>query len=258
MKIELDCLSCIFRQTLEAARMAADDEKVVREIIDEYARLVPDIDKNSRGPEVVAEVQNIIKDKTGVKDPYHDFKNDNIKSALIQYPRVKEILNNNEDSLLAALIMSAMGNSIDAGVSLEVDLETSISKAVEEGFIRSDYSLFKEKLKNSQDILIIADNAGEAIFDKLLIKELKKYEVNITYAVREEPVLNDITLREAEGMDLGKECNLISSGCKSPGIIMEDTSDQFKNIMINLTLELVKDREIWKVYQKLKKIFSFY
>jgi len=37
MKIQLDYFSCIFSQTLEATRMATNNEKIIREVLNEYA-----------------------------------------------------------------------------------------------------------------------------------------------------------------------------------------------------------------------------
>lgn len=51
--------------------------------------------------------------------------------------------------------MSAVGNSIDAGVSLEVNIKGNIKKSRNKGFSHSDYYLFREKLKNSKDILLL-------------------------------------------------------------------------------------------------------
>ena len=240
MKIKFDCLPCIFRQTIEASQMAAENEEVIREIINEYAKMIPDISFEDTGPEVVTRVQNIIKDKTGKIDPYHDFKNKNIKKALSHYPDIEQNIEKSDQPLLNALIMSAMGNAIDAGVSLKVDMKSSIDKAAEFGFIKSDFKKFKNILEDSQNVLIIADNAGEAVFDRLLIKELNKYNVEITYAVREKPILNDVTLREAKGLGIDESCNLISSGCKAPGLILEKSSNTFKKYYKNADLRISK------------------
>ncbi|MFW6279354.1 MAG: damage-control phosphatase ARMT1 family protein [Bacillota bacterium] len=228
MKIELDCLSCIFRQTLEAARMATDDENLMREIINEYAKIIPQIGLDETAPEIVGKIQNIIKEKTNQTDPYHQFKNNNIQKALDYHFEIVKIIEKADDPLRTALIMSAAGNVMDAGVSLKINLKNSIEQADKDGFIRSDFQDFKQKLKKNKSVLLIADNAGEAVFDKLLIKEINKFGVNVTYAVRQEPVLNDVTLREADFLGIGYEANLISSGNKTPGVILKNSSDEFK------------------------------
>src|SRR5690554_1404088 len=126
MKIKLDCLPCIFRQVLESARMSTDNEKVIRDIMNKYAEMVPEIEENSMAPLIAAEMQEYIKEKCNIEDPYENFKSNNLRAAEKLLPVVKEEINSAADPLLASLIMSAMGNSIDAGISLDVDIEGNI------------------------------------------------------------------------------------------------------------------------------------
>lgn len=127
--------------------------------------------------------------------------------------------------------MAATGNSIDAGMFSEVNIEHQIKNSVENSeFADSDLKSFKNKLDPDTDILIIGDNSGEAVFDKLLIEELNDYGVDITYATREVPVLNDITLKEAKKIGLSEVCKVISSGSKAPGMILKQANDEFINV----------------------------
>lgn len=229
MKIKLDCLPCICRQVLESARMATDDEKLIREIMNKYAKIIPEIDDNTMAPIVAGKMQEFIKTKTGVSDPYKEFKNRNLQEVERFLPIVKKEINRADDSIFASLIMSAMGNSIDAGVSLNVDIETNIEMALENGFAYSDYDQFENELLNAKELLIIADNVGEALFDRILLEELNTYEIEIVYAVREVPVLNDISEKEAIMLGLDKYAKVIKSGSKAPGMVMEEASDVFMN-----------------------------
>ncbi|WP_018248703.1 damage-control phosphatase ARMT1 family protein [Orenia marismortui] len=228
MELRLDCLPCIFRQTLEGSRMATEDEALIREILNEYAQLIPKLDSKEKAPAIVGKVHQIIKEKTGVADPYQKFKEEHMKLALNLYPKVKKIIKDATDSLQGALIMAATGNSIDAGLFSKVNIKDQIEDALENGFVQSDFELFKEKLKSEAKVLIIGDNAGEAIFDKLLIKELNKFGVEITYATREVPVLNDVSIKEAKEIGLDQISKLISSGCKTPGTILNNTTQEFR------------------------------
>jgi len=227
MQIEFDCIPCIYRQILEASRMVTSDKEVIKKILHEFARMIPEIKPEESAPEVTTRIQNYLKSVTGEIDPYSSFKEANIKMALEHYPLVEEIIEDSEEPLLGALVMSAMGNSIDAGVSLEVDITGNVERAINDGFKYNDYQLFQEKLTSCSYLLIIADNAGEAVFDKLLIKELGKYGINISYAVREKPVLNDVTLEEAQKIGIDEYCKIISSGCDTPGIILSRASREF-------------------------------
>ncbi len=230
MKIQLDCIPCISRQVLEAARMITDDEDVIWEIMKKYGEMITQIDKDSKAPLVTARIHNFVKEKTNKNDLYYEFKEKNIEMASKLMPEVEKVIKNADDPLEAAFVMSAMGNAIDAGVSLEVDIETNIKSAVDNGFVHSDFEKFKLELQTADELLFIADNAGEAVFDKLLLKELNKRDVDVIYAVRDVPILNDITMREAEELNINKQAEVISSGCQSPGTVLEEASTEFKEI----------------------------
>ena len=258
MKIELDCFSCIFRQVLEAGRMSTDDEKLIRDILNHYANMIPEIKENDTAPGVVADIQKIIKEKTNKKDPYKDFKEKHIKWALKLYSDVKEIIESSDETLQAALIMSAMGNSIDAGVSLDVDIDSSIKNAVNRGFSYSDFNIFNEQLKKSKSLLIIADNAGEAVFDKLMIEEFNKYyNLDIIYAVRGEPILNDVTMKEAKKIGINNVCKLISSGCDTPGMILDRVNDNFENLFKNSDVIISKGQGNYEGLSEVKRPVFF-
>ncbi|MGM0437632.1 MAG: damage-control phosphatase ARMT1 family protein [Bacillota bacterium] len=240
MEIKLDCLPCIFRQVLESARMATDDKKLIREIMNDYARMVPEIEDSTMAPIIAGKMQKLIKEKTGVVDPYQKFKEKNMLTAKKFLPLVKKEIDKSADSVFAALVMSAMGNSIDAGVSLNVDIEKNIELALKNGFVKSDYNKFKKELAKADDLLIIADNAGEAVFDKILLKELNSCDLKITYAVREIPILNDISKKEVKDLGLDKYAQVISSGSTAPGMVMEEASPEFEKSYKNSDIIISK------------------
>ena len=231
MKLELECLPCIFRQTLESSRMVTDDEDLIKEIMDEYAKIVPEVDADMKGPTLGGKSQQIVKEKSGVEDPYREFKEKHMKLAQELYPKAEDIVTEADDSLFGSLVISATGNAIDAGVSLDVDVAHHIKRAVKEGFVKSDFAALEKRLKTEEQVLIIGDNSGEAIFDKLLIKELKKYDVEVIYAYRDLPILNDVSIKEVQEIGLNKLADrVLSSGCKTPGTVLEETTAEFREI----------------------------
>jgi hypothetical protein len=235
-----ECYSCILRQTYEAAEMAADDEEVIREILSEVSSKLGRIDPSISPPEFIAQVHRIIYNKTDVEDPYQEIKEKNMKNSLEIYPEVEEIVSKSDDPLLASLVMSAVGNSIDTAVGLEVDIVKNIEKSLKSGLDYSDYDLFKKELEKADKLLIIADNTGEAVFDRLLLKELNKLDLRITYAVRSKAVLNDITLKEAKKLKIDSMAEVIESGTFTPGVILSQTNENFKNVYYNSDLIISK------------------
>lgn len=228
MKMKYDCLPCLFRQFLESARMVTDDQGMIKDILKKYSQMLPElIDSETAAPRISAKMQAYIKKISGVDDPYAEIKEKNLKAAFKLLPLVKEEIEKAEDPLLAALLMSAMGNSIDAGVSLNINIKENIERALADSFARSDYQKFLEELKKADQLLFIADNTGEAVFDKLLLKKLKEYGLKITYAVRETAILNDITAEGAKELGIDQYAEIIKSGSQAPGMLMDSASREF-------------------------------
>lgn len=229
MKMRYDCLPCLFRQTLESARMVTDDEEMIKDILKKYSKMLPElIDSEATAPMIAEEMQGYIKKVSGVSDPYAEIKKRNLDSVFKLLSLVKKEIAAAEDPLLAALLMSAMGNSIDAGVSLNVNIKDNIERALKESFAHSDYQQFLGELKEADELLFIADNTGEAVFDKLLLKKIKEeYDLKITYSVRETAVLNDITAEGALELGIDQYAEIIKSGSKAPGMIMDSASKEF-------------------------------
>ena len=228
MKMKYDCLPCLFRQFLESARLVTDDQEMIKDILKKYSRMLPELlEQELTAPKIAAEMQSYIKEISGVDDPYAEIKKKNLKSAFKLLPLVREEIEAADDSLLAALLMSAMGNSIDAGVSLNVNIKENIERALADSFKLSDYKQFLAELNHADELLFIADNTGEAVFDRLLLEKLKDYDLKITYAVRETAILNDITAEGAEELGIDQYAEIIKSGSRAPGMIMDSAGEEF-------------------------------
>ena len=258
MELQFDCLPCIFRQVLDASRMVTDDRDLIKEILDEYSELVPQIDFKIMGPTLGAKGQQIIKDKLEIEDPYLEFKKKHMKLAQELYPEVEKIVADADDSLFVALIMSAMGNAIDAGMSLDIDVAQNIKAAVQNGFVKSDFDLLTDKLESAEQILIIGDNAGEAIFDQLLIQELKAYDLEIIYAYRDQPILNDVTIKEIKEIGIDQLADqVLSSGCHTPGTILADTTAEFREIYDKADIVISKGQGNFEGLSEVKRDIFF-
>lgn len=241
MKMKYECFPCVFRQSLESAQMITNDDQKIKDIMKYYAQIMPDaVDKKLKAPKLAAKMQTYIKEICNVEDPYLKLKEKNLKQAKKLLPVVEEEIEKAEDPLLASLLMSAMGNSIDAGVSLNVNIKENIDRAIERSFAHSDYLKFREELKSAETLLIIADNTGEAVFDRLLLKELEPYNLKITYAVRQIPILNDITAERAKELGINQYAEIIKSGTTAPGMIMEEAGEQFLEKYQNADLVISK------------------
>jgi len=249
MRTYLDCIPCFYRQALETARLAGANEIVIKKIIDELSKLIPDFPLEASPPEMGRTIYALLRKITGVKDSFKEIKENSNKFALNLYPELKRKINNSEDRLLTAVKLSIAGNVIDYGVKNSINVEEEINKIFNEDF-KSDndnnktifkYQEFKEILSKVKHIIYLADNAGEVVFDRLLIEELtEKLGKQVIYVVRDKPVINDALIEDAIFCGINKVAKVISSGSDAPGTILKHCSSEFIELYQNAELIISK------------------
>ena len=238
-----DCVPCILNMCLNGMRIAEFPDSLIREIFKESLRdiFTEEFIWNITSAEVVEILLKKIIKKTGQKDIFKKIKDLSNNRLLKIYNNLKEDVN-----LIDSIKLSILGNTIDVMVSQNPDenLEDILKKSVHNFEIDdSMYEKFLKILKNSKSILIIGDNAGEAVLDKLFIEVLKRnFEIEIFYAARNEPALNDITYREAIEIGLNKICNVISNGVIGPlpGTVLSRCSEEFLKVFYSVDLVISK------------------
>ncbi len=224
MKIYLDCIPCFMQQALRAGRLATTDEKKIKQILDKTGEMVKTIPMHATPIEIGMIVYRIVSEVTGVHDPFKAIKKQHIKETKAIYPELEKIVANSDDKLLTAIKIAIAGNIIDLGVNKAFDIVRDVKHILQQDFAILDYDAFKKQLEKTKNILYIGDNVGESVFDKILIKELKK---PVKFAVRSIPIINDVTWEDAIASGLDEVAELIDSGCKSPGIILNQSTPEF-------------------------------
>ncbi len=224
MKTYLECLPCFMNQALRTGRIATNDEHKIKKILDEVGMMIQKIPMENTPPETGEIIYRKISKITGNKDPYKNIKAKNISHALNLYHSLKEKVKKSDNRLLTAIRIAIAGNIIDLGVNKEFDMVNDVEKIMHQEFAICDYDFFRQELNKANEVLYIGDNAGEAVFDKILIEELRK---PVTFVVREIPIINDITREEAEQIGIDKIAKVISSGTTAPGTILDLCNDNF-------------------------------
>ncbi|MCK4462605.1 MAG: DUF89 family protein [candidate division Zixibacteria bacterium] len=237
MKSYLDCIPCFFEQALRAGRIATDDEQLQKRVLDELGAMLSDISLESTPPETGELIYRMVREITGNPDPYRELKRENTRQALARYPSLKRTIEESDDSLLTAIRIAIAGNVIDFGPNATFDIDTAIEESLEMDFAICDYSVFKNYLAKAERILYIGDNAGETVFDRLLIEQMNK---PVTYIVREKPVINDATAEDAVQAGIDKVATIVSSGTDAPGTILSTCSSEFREMLDSAEFILAK------------------
>jgi len=237
MKTYLDCYPCFLRQALDAAKMADLNEQQQKMVLDQVLDLLRQIDPSSTPPEIGDQVHRIVRQKVGDGDPYRGVKEASTREALALYPQLKVLLSEADDPLDKAIRLSIAGNNIDFGPAREYDLWEVVKRVLDQPFAIYDRGAFREVLARSDQVLYLADNAGETVFDRLLIEVL---DLPVVYAVKGGPVLNDSTMEDALAAGINLVAEIVSTGSDSPGTIFDRCSEGFRRLYEEAELIIAK------------------
>ena len=237
MRTYLDCYPCFLRQALEAARMAGADEDRQYQVLQEVLHELRRFKLSSTPPEMAYRIHQIVRREMGARDPYQQAKETSTRQALNLYPRLKTLVAEADDPLETAIRLSIAGNIIDLGVGQEYDLKETIERVLTQPFAIDAYAAFQDGLARADWVLYLADNAGETVFDRVLIETLDK---PVTYAVKGGPILNDATRHDALAAGLGPVTTLVDNGSNAPGTIIGLCSQEFRHLLDQAELIIAK------------------
>ena len=224
MKTYLDCIPCFFKQAIFAARAALSDEETIKAVLDRVGMLISRIPLHASPPETGREVYRIVREVTGVNDPFAGLKAESINRALALYPEFKEAAGGADDPLETAVRLAIAGNVIDFGADPDFQLEEDIEAIVAAQPATNHFDTFRQTLARARSVLYLGDNAGETVFDRILIEVMGKPTV---YVVRDKPVINDATVTDAAQSGLDTVATIISSGWDGPGVLVDRGSEAF-------------------------------
>ena len=239
MELFLDCLPCLLRQVLEAARMATDDEIILERVMDEAVQMLFMHRSYDCAPKLCEAMHAIVKKRTGIEDPYAKIKDKDISEALRLEPLIRCFASRNDDMLLQALKVSATGNVMDSALYKDLDIEACLMAELEKPFAICDKDVFEKDIQKAKQILIIGDNAGEAVFDKVLLQYLSAQH-EVIYAVRDAAIINDATVEDALKAGVAGYAMIVSTGCTAPGAVLEACSAEFQAIFDGADLVISK------------------
>jgi len=238
MKINIDCIPCLIGHAIHIAKMVSDDELMHHVIIKKTLADAGNMDLTLTPPEQARLIHQMIKAASGVADPYQKEKDLSTEFALKLMPDIREKIKNSTNKFETIVRLVIAGNIIDYGIR-DFDLNNAKKQIFEVFDMPIDLKaieLLEKKMNEAKKIFYIADNCGEAVFDRLLIE---KYSDKITLGVRGEPILNDITPREIKASELDI-VPYVHTGDTTPGVSLNHSSDEFLEEMRNSDLIICK------------------
>ena len=261
MKISRECISCLARQAVEIAEEATKDETMQEEIIRKSLEELGKMDFNETAPEIAFRMHQHAKNITGISDPYVRLKDQYNEIAKEIYGRIIEEkwLDSAADPFDMACRLAIAGNIIDFSVGLELkhaEIVKSIEDSINHDIFGTGTEALREAVKKSKNIMVIADNAGEIIFDKFLLESLPTEKV--TYVVKGGPIVNDATMEDAISAGIVDVVNVIDNGHCAQGTILKDCSEEFRKEFSKADLIISKGQANFETLSDIKDKTIFY
>ncbi len=256
MNTSYDCIPCFIRQSLDAVRFATSDEEIHESVLRKVLIAISRMNLKKSPPVMGQKIHRIIRTLSGSSDPYRNVKREFNQYALSLYPSLKERIEKSPARFDTAVRLAISGNIIDFGVNADID-QTVIHKTIESslsGPLIGDMECFQEIIGSSENILYLGDNAGEIVFDRLLIEQLPIDRV--IFAVRGSPVINDATHIDALETGMTKIVRVVDNGSDAPGTVIEECSDTFNHLFQDADLVIAKGQGNYETLaDSSKKIF---
>ncbi len=237
MLIKPDCIPCILTMSITSMRLLPLNESRVQEL---YCKIleIPSLRGQCwdvTSPEVIELVMQLIVSATGSSDPFHELKAIQNKRIMEIDPFLRQILDEASDPLHTAVKLAILGNTIDLMMGdRPTDIENSIREKLKTSIQEKAYANFKEDLKRCKSMVYLGDNAGEIVFDKLLIEVIKeRYDMDVVFIVRSVPTLNDAILNEARSVGIDEIATIVENGIDGPcpGTVLDRCSEEVKTLV---------------------------
>lgn len=257
MKTYFECIPCLIRQTFEAARLTTDDKAIHEQVIRKVLRAASEMNLRESPPFMAQRIHRLIRQMTGDNDPYRDIKDRFNHFALELYPELKKRVERSRTPLDTAIRLAIAGNIIDSGVNHHIN-ETLVHNSIEHALtspLAGDPEQFRKAVSKANDILYLADNAGEIVFDRLLIEQMPSEK--ITLVVKGSPVINDACLADAQATGIADLVEVIDNGSDAPGTILDECSEEFKRRFENADLIIAKGQGNYETLSDVKKDIFF-
>ncbi|HKK81967.1 MAG TPA: ARMT1-like domain-containing protein [Prolixibacteraceae bacterium] len=194
---------------------------------------------NLQNPVIATHIHRLGRDLLNNKDLYRKEKREANKLLLNNYDYWKAKVTTSNNPFHTAAKLAVIGNIIDYGAhAVPEKIEEFIEEMLLKPLAIDDAVILGEKARKANFILYLGDNAGEIVFDKLFIETMQ--HTNVTFAVRDEAVINDVTRNEARQVEMNKLCKIISNGYDAPSTLLEHCSPGFLKTYENADLIISK------------------
>ena len=245
MQFDAHCINCIVQRHFELVEPKNDGEKAFSYMRD-VMRIMLEAPKNISASYLTCEFSQAYAKYWPGDDPYAKLKKDSNDMILDLLPQIRPMVEQADDPLSLAMKFARTGNFLDFGILTPEVAHKALWEAVEKTpSMELDpeiYSHLLDDLSHAKQLLILGDNAGEIVFDILLVEQLRKQypELEILYCVRGKNALNDATREDAAYVGMDKLVQILDNGTGISGTELDYICDELKQVMATADVILSK------------------
>ncbi|MEA3453513.1 MAG: ARMT1-like domain-containing protein [Candidatus Caldatribacteriota bacterium] len=250
MRTHLNCASCIIDDLCGALQLVPLEEKIKKEILRESFQFLAREFSTEKIPSYfITEVHRILKKISGIEIPFKERRDKCNQLGIEMAEKITlEAEGLEEFEKFSFLVNWAIASNhldfrtVGTGYGFQMaEIIEELRGCVSEGLKIDQRAVIFQKAKNSSEILYIHDNVGEIAFDKLLIKELRRYGASVTSALRGGPITSDATIEDGETVGLQEVASkIILAGPDTLGISLNEMSNQLKRGLHTADLIIAK------------------
>jgi uncharacterized protein with ATP-grasp and redox domains len=229
VKTELECLPCFYGQIARTLNHAGIDGSRGRGITRKAEAAIESASLDEVPARTTTIIHRILRQQTGT-DPYKNIKDAYNRIALEKLPALRERAAETANLLEGSVRVAIAGNVIDFGIYEKIDLDRAIDESFLLPLSAAEYRSFSVAVNSAHRILYLCDNAGEIVFDRVLIETLRDRGKDVTAAVKGTPVINDATLADANVAGLTECAAVIDNGNDGIGTLLEACSPRFMDV----------------------------
>ena len=248
MKVEAECAACILSRAAAEAKEATTNPALRFRAMSELLRLM---NREFRPTSVPANLgtkrDRLIKRISGNDDPYKRNKRISNEKALKLLPYARKIVEEGyaqQDRFKRACLCAIVGNIMEFDIPGHKFTFGSLRKSFREAakdLVVDDVGSIYELAKKARTVLFLTDNAGEIVFDTLLVEQLKNMGLTVIVAVKGGAIINDATLEDAEVSGMSKIADkIIATGTDAVGFALKEVSPEFLEVYNSVDLVFAK------------------
>jgi uncharacterized protein with ATP-grasp and redox domains len=248
LKVEAECASCLLSRAMAETYMATTNPALRFRAMAEIVKL---LNREFRPTAVPADIgtkrDRLIKQLTSNGDPYKRSKKMSNEKAIKMLPHARKVVEegySQQERFKKACLCAIVGNIMEFDIPGHNFTFNTLTKSFREAakdLVVDDIDKAYELAKKAHSVLYLADNAGEIVFDTLLVAQLKNMGLTVTYVVKGGPVINDATLEDAEFSGMNKLAdNILTTGADAVGLLIKEVSPEFMKVYDSAELIFAK------------------